>query len=397
MGTSGVSADARREDPYKEVVAEGRLASLDGYRALAALLVVTTHVAFVTGWVRVDAIGHLASRFDWGVTLFFLLSGFLLYRPWARAAMEGAPGPRVLPYLWRRGIRILPAYWLLVCVVLLLLPQADPPAPLRTWLLYLGLGQIFATEPLVEGLTHTWSLGTEVSFYLALPVLAWLIGRRFRGDPDRSARAQLLGLAAIAALGVAFSAARGMQLWPDYRMGFWLPVFLDWFALGMAAAVVHERRRLGPLGPRLRAVVRLADDTPACLVVAASLMVVASTPVAGPYALEPPEAWTVLVRHLLYGAAAAFLLAPGLLGRSEDGWHRLLVSRPVQALGRWSYGIFLWHLVVLWTLINVTGMPLFQGGAWWLLPATMLGATGAAALSWRLVERPASRLRGLVR
>lgn len=382
---------------YDEVVAEGRLIALDGYRAVAAILVLTTHVAFLTGWVRVDALGHLASRLDWGVTIFFVLSGFLLYRPWARAAMEGSPAPRAAPYLWRRAVRILPAYWLLVVIVMVALPQANPPQPVGTWLLYLGLGQTYSPDVLVEGLTHTWSLGAEVSFYLALPVLGWLITRRHRGDPDRSVRWQLSALAMLAVVGLAFSVVRGMQLWPDHRLGYWLPVYLDWFALGMAAAVIHERRRVAPLGPRLAVPVRLADDTWTCLAIAAAIMVVAATPITGPYALEPAEAWTVVARHLMYGAAAAFLLAPGLLGTRTDSWHRMLVSLPVQALGRWSYGIFLWHLVVLWSLINMTGMPLFRGGAWWLLPATLLGATAAAALSWRLVERPASRLRGLVR
>jgi peptidoglycan/LPS O-acetylase OafA/YrhL len=392
-----VTTEAHRADlAHAEVAAEGRLLSLDGYRALAALFVVTTHVAFATGWVQVDAVGHLLSRLDWGVTIFFLLSGFLLYRPWARAAMEGAPPPRVLPYLWRRGLRILPAYWLLVVVVLVALPQAEGPHPLGTWLTYLGLLQTYSPDPLVEGLTHTWSLGAEVAFYLALPVLAWVLTRRWRGDPDRSARAQLVGLGILGLLGLTTTVLRGAQVWPDPRLGLWLPAFLDWFALGMAGAVLHERRRLAPPGRPMRTLLSLADDTLSCLVLAGSLLLVASTPVAGPYALEPAPAWSVVARHVLYGAAAALFLAPGALGLRRDAWHRALVSRPVQALGRWSYGIFLWHLAVMWLLINLTDLPLFRGGAWWLLPGTIVLSVLVAALSWRLVERPASRLRRFV-
>jgi peptidoglycan/LPS O-acetylase OafA/YrhL len=372
------------------------MTALAAHRALAALFVVTTHVAFATGWVQADAVGHLMSRLDWGVTIFFLLSGFLLYRPWARAALEASAPPRVLPYLWRRGLRILPAYWLLVVVVLLLLPQAEGPHPVRTWLSYLGLLQTYSPDRLVEGLTHTWSLGAEVAFYLALPVIAWAVTRRWRGDADRSARVQLVGLALVAAAGLATTVVRGSQLWPDPRLGLWLPSFLDWFALGMAAAVIHERRRLGEPGPRMRRLLTLADDTVPCLVVAASLLVAASTPLAGPYALEPAPAWSVVVRHVLYGVAAALFLAPGMLGVRRDLWHRALDSRPVQALGRWSYGIFLWHLAVMWTLIGITGLPLFRGGAWWLLPTTVAVTVVVAAVSWRLVEKPASRLRSLV-
>lgn len=387
---------AADRDVTREVADEGRLAVLDGYRAVAALLVVTTHVAFITGWVQRDALGHLASRFDWGVTIFFLLSGFLLYRPWARAAMTAERGPRIGGYLWRRALRILPAYWLLVVVVLALLPQADPPNTLRTWLTYLGLLQTYSPAIPTEGLTHTWSLGAEVSFYVALPVLAWLLGRRRRGDADASARAQLVGLALMAVVGLAWTVARGLQVVPDPRFGLWLPGFLDWFALGMAAAVIHERRRLAPLGPRLSRVTALADDTVPCLAVAAACLLVAATPVAGGYALDPEAAWTVVVRHVLYGVAAAAFLAPGLLGTRRDAWHRALSSPVALALGRWSYGIFLWHLAVMWTLMNLAGLQPFTGGAWWLLPATAVVAVGVAALSWRLVERPASRLRHVV-
>ncbi|MGE0817337.1 MAG: acyltransferase family protein [Candidatus Nanopelagicales bacterium] len=392
-----VDAAQRRPDAVAAVVAEGRLASLDGYRAIAAFLVLITHVAFLTGWVQVDPVGKLASRFDWGVTIFFLLSGFLLYRPWARAAMTAERTPRIRGYLWRRALRILPAYWLLVVVVLLWLPAAAPPHPLRTWLTYLGVAQTYTRDPLVEGLTHTWSLGAEISFYLALPVIAWVITRVGRGDPDRSARAQLVGLGGVAAVGLAFTVARGTQVWADPRTGFWLPTFLDWFALGMAAAVIHERRRLAPVGRRTAKLLRLADDTGTCLVIAMALLLVAATPVGGSYLLEQSSAWSVVARHMLYAAAAAFFLAPGFLGHRHDLWQRLLTLRVGLALGRWSYGVFLWHLAVVWTLMHLAGLRPFTGGAWWLLPSAAVCSTAVAALSWRLVERPASRLRGRVR
>ncbi len=390
-------ADVGRRDPGGAGVApRARLTALDGYRAIAALLVVGTHVAFVTGWVQRDAVGRLFSRFDWGVTIFFLISGFLLYRPWARAAMTGAPAPRLAPYFWRRGLRILPAYWVLVVVVLLFLPVALHPRDAGTWATYLLVGQTYSTRGLVEGLTHTWSLGAEISFYVALPLIAWLITRRARGDMDRSARAQLIGLGLLAGTGLAVTVLRGTGQLIDPRWGLWLPAFLDWFALGMAGAVVYERRALGPVGPQLRRVLGWADDTGACLTVAAALVVVSATPVSGGYALDPAPAWSVVARHVLYGLAAAAFLAPGALGTRHDLWHRGLTSALPQRLGLWSYGIFLWHLAVLWALVDLTGLTPFTGGAWWLLPATIVCATAVAAISWYVVEQPTSRLRGRV-
>jgi peptidoglycan/LPS O-acetylase OafA/YrhL len=370
-----------------------RLAVLDGYRAVAAVLVVITHVAFVTGWTQRDAVGRLASRFDWGVTIFFLLSGFLLYRPWARAAMTGGRPPALAAYFWRRALRILPAYWLLVVVVLLFLPVALHPGDATTWATYLLLGQTYSSRPLVEGLTHTWSLGAEISFYVALPVLAWAVTRRGRGDVDQSTRAQLVGLGVLALVGLAVTVLRAQHVLSDLRWGFWLPAFLDWFALGMAGAVLFERRALGGEGRAVRRVLGWADDTVACLAIAVAVLVVCATPVAGGYVLDPAPAWSVVARHVLYGVAAAAFLAPGALGHRDDTWHRALTAPVPQAMGRWSYGIFLWHLAVMWVLVEVTHLVPFTGGAWWLLPATVVLATGVAALSWRLVERPASRLR----
>ena len=321
-----------------------RLRSLDGYRAVAALLVVGTHVAFITGWVQRDAVGRLFSRFDWGVTIFFLLSGFLLYRPWARAAMTGDRPPGLAPYFWRRALRILPAYWLLVVVVLLFLPVALHPHDAGTWVLYLLVGQTYSTRGLVEGLTHTWSLGAEISFYVALPLIAWAITRRGRGDLDRSTRTQLVGIAMVGLAGLLVTVLRGAGQLEDPRWGLWLPTFLDWFALGMAGAVLYERRGT-------------------CLTVAVALVVVSATPVSGGYALDPAPAWSVVARHVLYGFAAAALLAPGALGTRDDWWHRAMTWMIPQRLGTWSYGIFLWHL---------------------------------AAASWYGVEQPMSRLRRLV-
>ncbi|MBK9435725.1 MAG: acyltransferase [Micrococcales bacterium] len=77
-----------------ETVVPHRFRTLDGYRAIAVLAVVTTHVAYFSGIVVITAWGHMFARMDIGVTIFFLLSGFLLYRPWSRRRCTTAAGPR---------------------------------------------------------------------------------------------------------------------------------------------------------------------------------------------------------------------------------------------------------------------------------------------------------------
>ena len=82
-------------------------AGLDGYRAVAALMVVLTHVAFSTGVVVTQGTwGHLLGRLDFGVPLFFLMSGFLVYRPWVRRAFDGTTRPSLRRYAIRRAARL---------------------------------------------------------------------------------------------------------------------------------------------------------------------------------------------------------------------------------------------------------------------------------------------------
>src|SRR5262249_46679642 len=113
----------RAARPEVDGVRAKTFTTLDGYRAVAAVTVLVFHVLFLTGQnVTGTALGNVASRLDVAVALFFLISGFLLYRPWAvghLAAAAGDRGPRSAGYLWHRALRILPAYWLLAVVALL--------------------------------------------------------------------------------------------------------------------------------------------------------------------------------------------------------------------------------------------------------------------------------------
>ena len=68
-----------------------RVASLTGIRAVAALLVVATHAAYTTGKYTHGYAGLVYSRLEIGVPIFFVLSGFLLFRPWVRAVVTGGP------------------------------------------------------------------------------------------------------------------------------------------------------------------------------------------------------------------------------------------------------------------------------------------------------------------
>src|SRR5437016_10699788 len=98
-----------------------RFPCFDGLRAIAAIAVVFHHAAFTTAFelrgVRVPGtqhtvlIGHYFARMDAGVQVFFLISGFLLYRPFVAAAFSGRAPRDLRSYFRNRLLRIYPAYW----------------------------------------------------------------------------------------------------------------------------------------------------------------------------------------------------------------------------------------------------------------------------------------------
>ncbi len=374
-----------------------RFRHLDALRAVAVGLVVATHVAFQTGRYETGPLAGSLARMDIGVTLFFLLSGFLLFRPWALARATGTTGPAVRGYLWRRALRILPAY-LLAVTAAMYLEAGNDPGDASAWLRHLTFTQVFGAGHLAHGLTQTWSLSVEVAFYLALPVLAgWVLGRRGGWSPVVA----LLRLGLLAAGTVAWLVLVAHS--PDLRAdaaGLWLPAHLGWFAAGMALAVASVQ--LDVAGDRAgrgwRLLAEASTSVGACWAVALGVFLVAVTPVAGPRTLLPPTAWESVSKHLLYGVAATLVLLPLVLHRTgQDPVRRLLASRPARWLGEISYGMFLYHLVVLTLVLDGLDRPAFTGGGFLpVFAVTLAGTVAVSAASYLLVERPFLRRKSRV-
>ncbi len=354
---------------------DGRFAGLDGVRAVAALAVVLTHVGFQSGEAISGPLRTVLARLDVGVAVFFVLSGFLLHRPQALAALRGRPLPATVPYLWRRALRVLPGYWLAVAAALLLLP-ANADAGAGTWLRSLTLTQVYVPDGLAAGLTQMWSLATEVTFYLALPLLGRLAGRTLRS--------QLRLCGGMYAVGLLWQGAVAHDVLPPHA-GYWLPGHADWFAIGMALAA------LSAAGSRwLEA---LSRDSGTCLLGAAALFVVAGTPLTGPYGLALLTPSQTLSRTVLYGAVALLLIAPVTALQPHGVVPRALSSPVAQFLGRVSYGIFLLHLVVLAVAFDLLDLTFFSGSMPLLLAVVVPVSVLLGWASLRAVEEPALRLR----
>jgi peptidoglycan/LPS O-acetylase OafA/YrhL len=385
QGAAPAVAEAPRHD----------LPVLETYRAFAALLVLLTHVGFASGAALQGPWSGWLARGDAGVAVFFVLSGFLLFRPWVIAARAGGPPVRLRVYLWRRVVRLLPAYLVVLAGAWAIVPDARA-VPAVDWVSAATLTQIYRTDPLVPGLTHTWSLATEVSFYVALPLLAVLcLGRAGRRSGGRRAAARP-GAVLLATAAVALGWRILAQVLPDVSpmVLSWLPSYLDWFAAGMALAWLRERSAAG--GPRRLQV--LAATPGAWFAMALALYWLATTSLAGPYGLSPATLGSATTKHLLYLAFATVLLVPAVFGDPQARWQRAARHPVLRWLGMVSYGLFLWHLVVLEGVRATFGLEPFSGHFPALLGATLVLGVLAAGASWYLVERPAQRrLRRFVR
>jgi peptidoglycan/LPS O-acetylase OafA/YrhL len=360
-----------------------RLPALDALRAVGALAVVAHHVGFATGLnVGPTIAGSLLARLDVGVAIFFTLSGFLLFRPYAHALAANTPRPDTGRYLWRRAVRILPAYWVMVVVSLTLLPH-NSPAAVGDWLRHFTLTQIYAPWHLRNGLGHTWSLATEVSFYAMLPLLAAfaLRRRRLSGLP-----VSLLATGVLITLGWVSLMGAGLLSMSLHTM--WLPSYGAWFGAGMALAAAHVSLRNG--GTRWRFLDEVGAAPVTCWAIAVAVLAVVSTPIAGPRGLSEATPREFGVKMLLYTVIAALVLLPLAFGpatRTKD----VFGSGTARWLGTVSYGLFLWHPFVLDWVADLDGRPEFTGDPVSTFLWTVAGAMVLAALSYYLIEQPFQR------
>lgn len=371
------------------------LPALDTVRGLGALAVLTTHVAFWAGaYTDLGLWGVVLARLDVGVAVFFVLSGFLLARPWLAAADRGDAPPRTGRYLWHRVLRIFPLYAVTVAVALTFVSQ-QPPAGPRQWLTTMLLLDTYVTDTLPAGLTQMWSLAVEVAFYLLLPLLMVLaLGRRRRGRglPVARCSAVLVGMVVVS-VGWHLAVLPSLDDRVPGLPGQWLPGYLSWFAVGVALALVHVLHTSGRASRLTSAVLGLGRQPGVCWALALAVLLVASTPLAGPTLLVLPTAGETLVKHLAY-AVVGGLVVLSALGTDVAGRYQALVVHPLpRRLGVISFGVFCLHLPVLHGVMWVTGWTLFDGRLVQIWVVTVVVTVAAAEVAYRLVERPAMRAR----
>ena len=362
-----------------------RFPLIDGMRAIAVACVVVVHVA---AQYRIgDSLdGRLLSHLNLGVTIFFLISGFLLYRPFIAHRTGGPPAPRALDYFRRRALRILPAYWLVLTVVIVapdLFANADGRV-LQQYLLVFSLspGDWACTDC---ALGQTWSLVVEVTFYAALPLYVLAADRLARGVPTRSwvqSEVALLTVLSLFSIGLQVIVPDGDL--PAVVSGS-LISYWPWFAIGMGLAIasvaMSERTDAG------EGLIPTGSGGLSWMVAALVYLLVS---------IALPTGTIIFNSHdrtgafLALGLVAFLLLLPAITTSVKEGVPaRVLSWRPIEWCGLVSYGVFLWHVVVIRLLLNARPELSFAT----LLVATMALSLLAAAGSYYLLERPILRLK----
>jgi peptidoglycan/LPS O-acetylase OafA/YrhL len=393
MAVADASARARGEIP--EAVAppphHPRFPLLDGMRAVAVLCVVLVHCAVFGGALSGSLPGRLLSHLNLGVTIFFLISGFLLYRPFIAHRFAGAAAPHIDSYAKRRFLRIYPAYWL-VLTVLLVIPGLPNVNVESVWPMYLLLHTLPVSSgprcsQLVTtcGLAQTWSLVAEVTFYTALPVYVVLTDWLTRG---LSRRGWLIAQAvALTGLSAASIVLQFVVLAPAPQWVGWSVVgTVFWFALGMGMAIVSASTTGSALGARVASLVsRWALLLWGAAVVIYVVLCLSLPPT--PFVLASSQQLAI---QIAFGMIALLLLAPAVFA---DGTRRvpqrIAGAPPVAWLGLVSYGVFLWHYPVVLKLSGGIGGASFVP----LLAGTISISIACAAVSYYALERPVMKLK----
>ena len=372
----------------------------DGVRGIAAVSIVVVHVWLFTGGFGGfgDTLGNRAVvRLDGMVSIFFVLSAFLLYRPMI-AHRNGGPGaPRVGDYARRRFLRIYPAYWLAL-TVLAIVPglfgvfSSHWPAFYSLAVNLAGadeLDNFVCAEACACGLPQSWTLTTEMSFYLLLPFYALLTARLTRGRaPGSWVRIELILLAALAALSVFLNMdPASLRNEPWFRFTFLGHFF--WLALGLGLAVLsvaYQQRSELPQPLRL-----LAARPGLCWALALAIyLVTVFTLQPVPFIVADDTTPQFLATHLAHGTLATLIVVPVVFGDPNARLPRRTLANPLIAwLGLISYGFYLWHVTIAYYL----GFGGAEGGFGTVLLLTVAITLPIAAASYYLLERPLMRLK----
>ncbi len=359
---------------------------VDGLRGLAILLVLAYHTWLFSWYTPPASLFALPLSLDafartgyLGVDLFFLISGFCLFLPHARARLEGAREITLREFAYRRFIKIVPSFVVALAATAavaasLFHAPADLAWPLANHLLFINNA---FTDVFGQHNSVLWSLAVEVQFYAVFPLLAWAF-----------LRAPLVVAGLMVACAMSYRGVYARCCLENEVVMRALPAYLDLFACGMLAAYLFVW--LGREHPRV-AGQRLWFTLGALALAWAGFALIQSAN-AVQYLPQGRERWD-LAGRTLFGAAAGGLIVASCF--AHRWWRRLIANPLLLFLALVSYNLYLWHtLVMLWLLqhhIPAASTPLAHDDVHWrpafIALGTLASVASATALTY-FFERP---------
>jgi peptidoglycan/LPS O-acetylase OafA/YrhL len=365
--------------------------ALDSLRGFSTILIVVYHTSFVSGYTveHADSIGAYIDRLNIGVAIFFVLSGFLIFRPFAHSLIHGSPLPKTRNYYLKRAARILPGYWL----ALFVLAGLDALTIVNTsgFIRNVFIVHSFTEHNVFTGIRQAWTLAIEMSFYVVVPAFAYgfVLQTKRRNGP-------VVVSTLLKALSFLFLGAYAFRLfihqidfWFLDTAHIWLPSHMDTLALGMGLAVLVE----APASAKTLLKVKnfIANHTGSFVVCSVFVWLISAN-INMAIGLNRTEFHIDLLGHFLYGIASVLLVAPFCVD-SQALLVKAVSFRLFTWLGTISYGIYLWHMAFLGGNFAEKYMPYTENDGQVLLRFLVVlpASIAIASLSYYVLERPIMR------
>ena len=365
--------------------------ALDSLRGFSTILIVVYHTSFVSGYTvaHADSIGAYIDRLNIGVAIFFVLSGFLIFRPFAHSLIHGSPLLKTRNYYLKRAARILPGYWL----ALFVLAGLDALTIVNTsgFIRNVFIVHSFTEHNVFTGIRQAWTLAVEMSFYVVVPAFAYVFVR-----PTKRRNGPVSASTLLKALSFLFLGAYAFRLfihqidfWFLDTAHIWLPSHMDTLALGMGLAVLVEAPASAKTLSKLKNFI--ANHT-GSLVVCSVFVWLISANINMAIGLNRTEFHIDLLGHFLYGIASVLLVAPFCVD-SQALLVKAMSFRLFTWLGTISYGIYLWHMALLGGNFAEKYMPYTENDGQVLLRffVVLPASIAIASLSYYVLERPIMR------
>jgi acetyltransferase len=354
----------------------------DPMRGIACLVVLFWHTAVASAGIvspmgispgmksELGILGPPVVTLAISVWFFFVLSGYLISGPFVRAVVRGdGRKPRLRPYAINRLLRIVPGFWAILTLTILLVGTEGNS--LKQMVEFYGFGHIYDQGPFTERMVQAWTLDVEVVFYALVPFILLPLATLLRGRWTPWARAGVIlaGCAVVGAASIALGEA-------GPKSGSIVPGAMWAFTPGIALATIEPLVKPHLSG---RAFGRW---------IAWALM--ATFALAFLYYTYRVNVFDAKLQNLVAAVACgAFLAGPLVLQWSGARTWRIFDNRFLHWFGIRAYGVYLTHVVVIYELrYFIRDLGTVPLALLFAFPLIMLLSTLAGALSFRYIESP---------